>query len=172
MLAHSCCVTGHRLLPGAHIAQIRAALLGEIEQAVEEGYTHFYSGFAEGTDLYFAEFVVGLMPVEPQLRLIAAIPLRSRLEQLRHNAATALLLNACSEIVVIQEEYHPSVYSRRNRYMVERCRRVIAVHDGRTTGGTAATLHMAKKLEREIHRIVLTPGGVTVEHPTQQLSMF
>ena len=45
-----------------------------------------------------------------------------------------------SDVVVIREEYQPSVYSHRNRYMVEHSDRVIAVYDGREKGGTAGTI--------------------------------
>lgn len=41
------------------------------------------------------------------------------------------MLEACADVVVMQEEYQPSVYSHRNRYMVEHSDRVIAVYDGR-----------------------------------------
>ena len=41
------------------------------------------------------------------------------------------MLESCADIVVIREEYQPSVYSHRNRYMVEHSDRVIAVYDGR-----------------------------------------
>ena len=34
------------------------------------------------------------------------------------------------DVVVMQEKYHPSVYSHRNRYMAEHSDRVIAVYDG------------------------------------------
>lgn len=42
------------------------------------------------------------------------------------------MLEACAEVVVVQEEYHPSVYFRRNRYMAERSGRVmLCTTDGR-----------------------------------------
>lgn len=41
------------------------------------------------------------------------------------------LLAACAEVIIIQEEYRPNVYSKRNRYMAEHADRVIAVYDGR-----------------------------------------
>ena len=50
------------------------------------------------------------------------------------------MLEACRDVVVIQEEYQPSVYSHRNRYMVEHSDRVIAVYDGREKGGTVRTV--------------------------------
>lgn len=45
------------------------------------------------------------------------------------------MLEACHDVVVIREEYQPSVYSHRNRYMVEHSNRVIAVYDGREKAG-------------------------------------
>lgn len=63
------------------------------------------------------------------------------------------MLEACADVVVMQEKYHPSVYSHRNRYMVEHSDRVIAVYDGREKGGTVRTIrfaHQMKKVLREI----------------------
>lgn len=53
------------------------------------------------------------------------------------------MLEACHDVVVIQEEYQPSVYSHRNRYMVEHSNRVIAVYDGREKGRTVRTIRFA-----------------------------
>ena len=63
------------------------------------------------------------------------------------------MLEACAGVVVMQEKCHPSVYSHRNRYMVEHSDRVIAVYDGREKGGTVRTIrfaHQMKKVLREI----------------------
>ncbi len=40
--------------------------------------------------------------------------------------------------------YSKDCYMRRNRYMVDQSQRIIAVYDGRSTGGTAATVRYAK----------------------------
>ena len=63
----------------------------------------------------------------PALELIAVIPYRKRLDSLNKKTRTRELLEACADVVVIQEKYLPSVYSHRNRYMVEHSDRVIAV---------------------------------------------
>lgn len=68
---------------------------------------------------------------DPSLELIAVIPYQKRLDSLRAKRRTYEMLEACRDVVVIQEEYQPSVYSHRNRYMVEHSDRVIAVYDGR-----------------------------------------
>ena len=56
---------------------------------------------------------------------------------------------------VAAEEYHPSVYAKRNRYMVERSDRVIAVYDGREKGGTVGTIRLAHTMKKELREIAV-----------------
>ena len=56
----TCCVTGHRDIPAEWADIIQKYLRMEIIAAVEDGYTHFISGFAAGADLLFAEIVAEL----------------------------------------------------------------------------------------------------------------
>ena len=148
-----CCVTGHRDLPQNQINYVKAALLREIEKAVADGYTCFMSGFAEGVDQYFVEMVMEKQKEDPALELIAVIPYRKRLDSLNKKTRTRELLEACADVVVIQEKYLPSVYSHRNRYMVEHSDRVIAVYDGRETGGTAKTIRFTHRMKKELREI-------------------
>lgn len=53
----TCCVTGHRNIPMEKQETVEARLRREVSQAIEEGYSRFLSGFAEGTDLLFAAIV-------------------------------------------------------------------------------------------------------------------
>lgn len=102
---------------------IKKALLQEIEKAVNDGFTVFLSGFADGVDQYFAEIVLELQKENADLKLIAALP------------------------------YRPSVYSHRNRYMDEHSDRVIAVYDGREKGGTVKTIRFAHQFRKELREI-------------------
>ena len=77
------------------------------------------SGFADGVDQYFAELVLERKQTNPALELIAVLPYRKRLDSLNKKTRTCELLEACADVVVIQEKYLPSVYSHRNHYMVE-----------------------------------------------------
>ena len=52
-----CCVTGHRDIPTDRAVYVEQALRREVLAAIEDGYTRFISGFAEGTDLMFAAIV-------------------------------------------------------------------------------------------------------------------
>ena len=61
----TCCVTGHRDIPAEWADIIQKYLRMEIIAAVEDGYTHFISGFAAGADLLFAEIVAELKAFSP-----------------------------------------------------------------------------------------------------------
>lgn len=153
MQKKTCCVTGHRDLPQKEINRIKAALRKEIEKAVNDGFTRFMSGFAEGVDQYFAEIVLEMGKSNQALELVAVIPYQKRLDNLQKKKRTYEMLETCADIVVIQEEYQPSVYSLRNRYMVEHSDRVIAVYDGREKGGTAGTIRFTHTLKKELREI-------------------
>ena len=153
MRKKTCCVTGHRDLPQKEINYIKAALGREIDRAVADGYTCFMSGFGEGVDQYFAEIVLERQKENLALELIAVIPYKKRLDSLNEKGRTYKMLEACTEVVVVQEEYHSSVYSRRSRYMAERSDRVIAVYDGREKGGTVRTIRFAHMPTKELREI-------------------
>ena len=53
----TCCVTGHRDIPAEKMDFVKEALQREVAAAIEDGYTRFISGFAEGADLMFAAIV-------------------------------------------------------------------------------------------------------------------
>ncbi len=157
MEGKTCCVTGHRDLPQNEVSHIKAALQKEIEAAINDGFTRFMSGFAEGADQYFVELVMEKKKSNPALEIIAVIPYQKRLENLKERPQTYEMLEACAEVVVMQQEYNPSVYSHRNRYMVEHSDRVIAVYDGREKGGTVRTIRFAHQLRKELREIPVGP---------------
>lgn len=155
MMEKTCCVTGHRLIPAAQIAGVRQALAREVARAYQDGYRVFLSGFAEGADQLFAEAVVALREQHPEICLTAVIPFPDRERRLRRQPDTAKLLAACQEVVVTSDRYQSGVYRVRNEYLVAHAQRVIAVYDGRSRGGTAATVRMAYRAARDI--VLLPP---------------
>ena len=156
----TCCATGHRDIPAEETAYVKETLRQEIKKAVNDGFTVFLSGFADGVDQYFAEIVLELQNKNPELKLIAVLPYRKRKDSLCQKEHTNALLNACAEIMVIQEENRPSVYAKRNRYMVEHADRVIAVYDGREKGGTVKTIRFAHQFRKELREI---PVGLILD---------
>ena len=155
MQEKSCCVTGYRDIPTEHICHIKKSLTQEVDRAISDGFTCCISGFANSVDLLFAEIVAERIAKNPPLKLVAAIPYRKRLDTLQKAERTKALINLCAEIYVAAEEYHPSVYAKRTRYMVERSDRVIAVYDGRENGGTIRTIRLAHSMKKELREIAI-----------------
>lgn len=149
-MGKACCVTGHRELPQEKLEEIKIRLRQEILSAIKEGYDHFISGFAEGTDLLFAEIVLELKKDFP-IRLEAAIPYRNRVNS--GNAAFRKTLSQCDACAVISETYEPKCFFDRNRWMVDKSDRVISVYDGRIAGGTIYTIEYTKAVGKDLREI-------------------
>ena len=153
MSVKTCCVTGHRDIPADKLEYVKGELQREILQSIEDGYTHFISGFAEGVDLLFASIVADLMKSNPALTLEAALSYRNRM-----NTTDRLfrwLLPKCKTIGVHSEKYSPTCYIKCYREMVLQSQRIIAVYDGREKGGTLFTMRYAYTQGREV-RVIKT----------------
>jgi len=141
----TCCVTGHRnLIDEKHVFE---ELYKAVNIAVEDGFTHFVSGFASGTDLLFAMAVADLKKIHT-ISLEAAIPCPGRMDT--PDKTFQELIKACDIVKIHSATYSKSCYMRRNKYMVDSSQRIIAVFDGRKTGGTASTLKYARAKGKEI----------------------
>ncbi|MBC8530695.1 SLOG family protein [Gehongia tenuis] len=142
----TCCFTGHRpekLKIGE--AEVRAALKREIEAAAAEGFTTFITGMARGVDLWAAEEVLELKSKNPALRLIAALPF-PRFEagwSPAWQARYRRVLKGADQRFVISPAFSYAAFQKRNRWMVDRSGRVIAVYGG-GRGGTLNTLQYAR----------------------------
>lgn len=147
----TCCITGHRSIPKEKEKYVQDELEQAVKQAVDDGYTRFLSGFAEGVDLAFAAIVAEQKKRRPNLRLEAAIPHGGRLKS--RDPLFQSLLTACDEVKVLCESYTPSCFFVRNRYMVNESDLVIAVYDGREKGGTFYTIDYARAHDKEVRII-------------------
>ena len=155
MEGKTCCVTGHRKIPLEKIQYVKDRLTEEIAGAIEDGYTNFISGFASGSDLYFAEIVKSYIDRGLKLNLEAAIPYRKRYGALMKNTDSNKLLLACSNIKVLSENYSINSFMERNLYMFENSERVIAVYDGRNKGGTFNTIKAAERMNKQVLKIMI-----------------
>ena len=158
----TCCFTGHRpdILPwGDDEGDPRClALKARLDQALDRAYAagcrHFICGMARGADLYFAEEVLALRARRPGVTLEGARPCESQADgwpegdRRRYRA----ILDRCDYETLVQHRYDRFCMMRRNRYMVDRSARLIAVYDGVPRGGTARTLAYALRqgLESDI----------------------
>ena len=146
----TCCVTGHRDIPAEQMDRIQKLLRQEILAAIEDGYTHFISGFAAGADLLFADIVAELEEV-CFITLEAAIPYPGRMKT--PDKTFQRLIRCCDTVKICSDSYSKDCYMRRNRYMVDQSQRVIAVYDGRERGGTLFTMRYAHSIGREVREI-------------------
>ena len=154
MPAKVCCVTGHRIIPAEQLDRIEVELRGLIQRAIDAGYDAFLSGFADGTDLIFARLVLGFQDDYP-VQLEAAIPYAGRLKC--NDPEFQTLLTKCIDVSVLNEQYNPSCFFERNRYMVDRANSVIAVYDGRRRGGTYQTIRYAEEVGKQVAFVCICP---------------
>jgi len=161
----TCCFTGHRpeKLPWGHdeTDQRCLALKTKIARAVEgayiQGYRHFICGMANGCDLYFGEAVLQLRRQHPEITLEAAVPYegQARTWPSEQKVRWDYLYDACDYQTIVSHSYTPDCMMRRNRYMVDRSSRLIAVYNGTPKGGTFQTLAYAMQKGLTVHTIDL-----------------
>jgi len=134
------CVTGHRHLAAPD--EVRGRLARALEQAVARGFDCFYVGMAPGADQMAVELLLG------RVRVVAVVPCDDfdRLWPLELRAVYAGLMARVDEVVVYPGgSYAPWKPHARNRWMVDRSGLVIAVYDGRKSGGTYRTVEYARR---------------------------
>ena len=148
----SCSFTGHRpaKLPwgtdeaDARCVRLKRRLRDVVECAIEEGYSHFICGMAEGCDFYCAETVLALKERYPHITLEAAIPCPTQSDAWPPDQRERYrrILSRCDYETMVQDHYTRDCMQRRNRYMVDHASLLIALHDG-LPGGTRYTMEYA-----------------------------
>jgi len=151
---HRLCFTGHRPEKlHSDEAAVCAVLEGSIDAAIADGFVTFITGMARGVDIWAAEIVLARKAVNPQIRLICALPHPdfekrwSAQWQARYNAT----LQQADLVRVICPSFSMASYQIRNEWMVDHSARVIAIYNG-ASGGTAKTIAYAEKHGIEVRR--------------------
>lgn len=159
-----CTFTGHRpkkLAWGYDESDPRCVALKKYihdvcEAVASTGVRYFICGMAEGCDLYFAEAVLALKKVYPDIRLEAAVPYAGQADgwnaaqRQRYNA----ILARCDEQTVLRQNYSRECMMERNRYMVDKAHILIACCDGQS-GGSLNTVRYALEQDKEVIQIPL-----------------
>ena len=70
----TCCFTGHRTVPKASEAQIRARLAAAVQGLYLQGYRRFVAGGAVGFDTMAADVVLAFRRHYPEISLILMLP--------------------------------------------------------------------------------------------------
>ena len=149
----SCCVTGHREIAAGKAKYVRQELRREVQKALQDGITDFYTGMAQGVDLEFAKIIIAEKALDARVKLIAAVPYAGRMKT--KEPSFHEIIRYCDDVVIICPVYRKDCYHKRNEYLVEHSDRVIAVFDGREKSGTAMTIRIAqtKGVETKIIKI-------------------
>ena len=144
---HRLCFTGHRpekLHNGE--AAVCTVLSNAIDAAIADGFITFITGMARGVDIWAAEIVLARKAVNPEIRLICALPHPdfekrwSAAWQVRYTA----ILQQADLVRTICPAFSMASYQTRNEWMVDHSARVIAIYNG-ASGGTAKTIAYAEK---------------------------
>ena len=155
----TCCFTGHRpeKLPWGEdeddprCVALKARIRLELEEAYRAGYRHFICGMARGADFYFCEAALALRDERSGITVEAAIPCEEQAARWprRDQERYFYLVGHCDQETMLQRAYDRSCMMQRNRYMVDRSARLIAVYDG-MLGGTMYTVTYAMKQELDV----------------------
>lgn len=158
-----CCFTGRRAvkLPWRYderdprCLDLKRRIRDAVDAAYYSGTRHFICGMANGCDMYFGEIVAELKREHEDVTLEAAIPCltqdRGWPRDIRRRYAE--LMDSCDYRTVVSNEYTRGCMQRRNVYMVDCSRLLIAAYDGEPSGGTASTLAYAVRMEKQIVRL-------------------
>lgn len=160
MIERCCAFTGHRprKFPwgydetDARCVALKQELAAQISKLVKAGYTDFFSGMAEGTDIWTALAVLALKKENPALKLHCVLPCEGQPDGWSVSARNLYfsILEQADEVVYVSREYSRDCMLRRNRYLVDHAACLLAVYNGECRGGTAMTVRYARKMGREM----------------------
>lgn len=130
---------------------LKQSIQHEVERAIRDGYCHFITGMALGVDTWAAECVLAAQAAYPAVTLEAAQPCPEQAARWSAENQTRYthILHHCQTVTCVSPHYTPYCMHQRNRYMVERASRLIAVTDGET-GGTGSTMQYARRHQLDI----------------------
>ena len=151
----TCCFTGHRpvKLPwglretDTRCLELKAQIASTLTGIYESGYRRFICGMAIGCDMYFAEAVLALKQLHPDVILEAAIPCDNQSEkwnrpQKEHYAE---LLEQCDLITHVSHMYSPGCMMKRNQYMIDSSSLLLACFNGRSSGTMNTILYAERQ---------------------------
>lgn len=173
----SCAFTGHRphKFPwkydesDSRCVELKQVLNEQIEKLAKSGVTDYFSGMAEGTDLWCSLIVLGLRKTNPALRLHCVLPHKGQADSWSESAREIYseILKQADSVEYVSREYYEGCMIDRNHRLVDKAGLLLAVYNGARRSGTGATVNYARKLGREIILIRSQTLQITVEPATQ-----
>ena len=168
----ACAFTGHRphKFPwkgdeaDLRCVALKAVLAEQIEKLVAAGVTDFYSGMADGSDVWLSQIVLDLRKENPALKLHCFLPCEGQADKWSSSAQERYhsILGQADSVIYMSHKYYDGCMIARNHRLVEAAGRLLAVFNGVKRSGTGATLNYARKLGREI--LIIEPVSLAISH--------
>lgn len=124
-----------------------------IISSIEEDYKHFISGMALGVDMIATEIVLELKATYPDIILECDLPCINQTAKWNDESIMRyqnILILADKVTMVSDTLFFNGCMAKRNKYMIDHSNRVIAVYNGKKSGGTYQTINMAKIANKEV----------------------
>ena len=170
MIKTACAFTGHRpkSFPWKYnesapdCVLLKEVLAAQIKMLADRGVTDFFSGMAQGVDIWSSQIVLDLQKKNPALKLHCVLPCKGQESKWTASAQERYrsILAQANEVVYVGQEYNRDCMLKRNRYLVDHSSILLAVYNGTWRSGTGATVRYAQKLKREI--IIIDPVARTL----------
>ena len=136
-----CAFTGHRILERDFDFNVLDRVIYNL---IRGGTRYLYCGMATGVDMAAAESVLSHKK-DFEISLIACIPCpeQDKSYSVKNKERYQRILENCSKVTVLSEEYFDGCMQARDRYLVDTCD-VLLAYKRRNRGGTAYTVNYAK----------------------------
>ena len=141
-----CAFTGHREIPAKDMTRILAQLDGMISKLIDEGYTEFRCGGAQGFDTMAALNVLEAKKRAPHIKLALYLPCKNQTRgwKLTDKKAYEVVLANADSVKYCSENYYSGCMHARNRAMIDGSDTCVAYCTS-SHGGTAYTLVHARR---------------------------
>lgn len=159
---NTCFFTGHRTISESKIREIALRTREQIYLHIAGGYQYFVCGGAVGFDTIAAMQVARVRAGGEEIFLILALPCRDQTAMWKSTEMLRLyqrIKGMADRIIYVNDLFFEGCMKERNQFMVDCSSACIAYFNDRKTGGTAQTIHMAKKRNIAITNIY---SGISV----------
>ena len=172
MKRNKCAFTGHRpqKFPWKYdetdirCVKLKSILYEQVFLTMENGITEYFSGMADGADIWLSQVVLILRKINPALHLHCILPHEGQADKWDIAAQERYyrILDLADSVEYVSRTFYDGCMIKRNHRLVESADMLLAVYNGARRSGTGATVNYARKMGREI--IVIDPVTLVVSH--------
>ena len=172
MKTNKCAFTGHRphKFPwkydeaDSRCVELKTILSEQVTLLVERGITEYFSGMADGSDVWLSIIVLEQRKKNPELKLHCILPHEGQADRWSVSAQERYhaVLKQADSVEYVSRVYYNGCMLERNHRLVESAGLLLAVYNGARRSGTGATVNYARKLGREI--IVIDPVTQSISY--------